>query len=289
MTDRSLVVTGSTGQLGRALVAQARVEGWTVTGLARGEVEPCDLTDRAQVAVRMARAAPSLVIHAAALTDVDHCELHPDDAERANVIASGHVADAALEAGAHLVLVSTDHVFDGTKETAYLETDDPRPASTYGRTKLAAEQLAGATATVARTSWLCGRHGANVVKTLLRLAGRSGPIRFVDDQRGCPTIAEDLAPLLLRLGRDRAAGIIHTTNQGPVTWFEFAREVIRLAGHDPHRVEAITTAELVPARPAPRPANSVLAPEALRTAGIELLPDHRMSLRALVADLAAQA
>lgn len=137
-------------------------------------------------------------------------------------------------------------------------------------------------ATIARTSWVCGPHGSNMVKTVLRLAGSDGPLRFVDDQVGCPTFTEDLAGMLLNLGVARRPGVFHVTNQRPTTWFGFAREVLAVAGHDSARVEPIATADLVPPRPAPRPANSVLDNAALRMSGIPLLADFREPLERTV-------
>jgi dTDP-4-dehydrorhamnose reductase len=124
-----------------------------------------------------------------------------------------------------------------------------------------------------------------MVKTILRLAAEPGPLRFVDDQRGHPTFADDLAAMVARLVVERHAGLFHVTNQGPVTWFEFAREVLAAAGHDPARVEPIATDDLDPPRPAPRPANSVLANTRLQAAGIPLLDQHSVPLERLVAAL----
>ncbi len=124
-----------------------------------------------------------------------------------------------------------------------------------------------------------------MAKTILRIAGGDGPIRFVDDQRGCPTVAADLATMLRTFVVERLPGTWHVTNQGPVSWYEFAGEVLRAAGDDPARVEPITTADLQPPRPAPRPANSVLDNLALRLAGRPLLPDYRESVPRLVEQL----
>ncbi|MFM8304094.1 MAG: SDR family oxidoreductase, partial [Actinomycetota bacterium] len=140
---------------------------------------------------------------------------------------------------------------------------------------------------IVRISWVCGRHGTNMVKTILRLMAEHDELRFVDDQHGNPTFAEDLAPLLRRLAAERRTGTFHATNQGVTTWFEFARSVLAAAGQDPARVAPIATAELDPPRPAPRPANSVLDNAVLRAEGIPLLPDHRESLVRLVRELTA--
>ena len=134
---------------------------------------------------------------------------------------------------------------------------------------------------------MCGRYGPNMVKTILRLAGEHETLQFVDDQRGHPTIAADLATMIKRLVIDRRPGTFHVTNQGAVSWFEFAREVLSAAGLDPERVHPISTAELTPPRPAPRPANSVLDNAALRLADVPLLPDFREPLARLVRTLTA--
>ena len=134
---------------------------------------------------------------------------------------------------------------------------------------------------------MCGQHGANMVKTILRLAGEHDTLSFVDDQRGYPSFADDLAVMIHRLVIDRRPGLFHVTNQGAVSWFEFAQAVLQAAGLDPQRVKPIATADLKPARPAPRPANSVLDNAALRLGGIDLLPDFHEPLDRLVRTLTA--
>ena len=134
---------------------------------------------------------------------------------------------------------------------------------------------------------MCGRHGNNMVKTILRLAAEHDTLQFVDDQRGNPTFADDAAGMVARLVDEGRTGIFHVTNQGAVSWFEFAQSVLAAAGLDPSRVSPIATADLVPARPAPRPANSVLDNAALRDAGIPLLPDFHEPLDRLVRELTA--
>jgi dTDP-4-dehydrorhamnose reductase len=159
----------------------------------------------------------------------------------------------------------------------------------YGRSKLAGElELArDPAATIVRISWVFGVHGVNMVKTVLRLAAEHETLRFVDDQRGRPTAAADAADLVARLAVERLGGVVHGTNQGEVSWYEFARAVLESAGLDPGRVEAITTADLDPPRPAPRPANSVLDDTVLRLAGLPRLPHYRESLDRVVATLRA--
>jgi len=248
-----------------------------------------DVADRDAVLAAVVSLEPDVVIHAAAWTAVDACELDPSRAFAVNAYGTRNVAEAARRVGAHVVYLSTDYVFDGTLERPYHEWDEPAPRSAYGRSKLAGERELDPAATVVRTSWVCGRSGQNMVRTILGLLERRAPLRFVEDQRGSPTIAADLAATVLRLGRERRPGVFHVTNQGATNWHGFARAVVAFAGGDPEAVEAIATSELDPPRPAPRPANSVLDNAALRLAGLPLLPPWEESTRRLVEQLTAAA
>jgi dTDP-4-dehydrorhamnose reductase len=186
-----------------------------------------------------------------------------------------------------MVYVSTDYVFDGTKSAPYVEWDTPNPQSVYGRTKLGGELEMDPSWSIARTSWVCSSRGSNMVKTLLRLAQEHDTVSFVDDQFGHPTFASDLAPMLMKLAVERIPGVFHTTNQGAVSWYEFAREVFSAAGHSPDRVRAVSTSDLDPPRPAPRPANSVLDNMAWRMHGFAPSRDFREPLAEVVSVLDA--
>ena len=281
-----ILVTGAAGQLGREVVDVATSAGHDVFAASRAEL---DVTKPEVVRAVVSREQPAVIIHAAAWTAVDACESDREKAMLHNGAATRFVVDAARELGARVVYISTDYVFDGTKPTPYVETDVPNPQSVYGASKLAGEQaLDTAIDTVVRISWVCGFHGANMVKTILRIAGQQDTLTFVDDQIGCPTFADDAAKIITRLATEARTGIWHVTNQGAVSWYDFTREVLRAAGHDPARVKPVRTRDLVPARPAPRPANSVLDNAALRTAGISLLDDFRVPLARLVTRLTAQ-
>ena len=226
---------------------------------------------------------PELVLHGGALTAVDRCETDVDLAYAVNAVGTRNVAEAAAMVGAHMVYVSTDYVFDGTSARPYREWDTPVPTSVYGASKLAGERECRPGSTIVRTSWVCGAHGANMVVTALRLAGSGdGELRFVDDQHGSPTFTADLAPAIVTLGLDRRPGIFHVTNSGATTWWGFVRAVLAEAGADPERVRPISTAELDPPRPAPRPANSVLDNLALRMSGLPALPAWEDGLARLV-------
>ena len=300
-----ILITGADGQLGRDLLdclagrvpdggrrcALLGPEGarpgvdHEVLGTDIGDM-PVD--DRDAVLGTFTDFRPDLVIHGGALTAVDRCETEADLAFAVNGVGTRHVAEAAALVGAHLVYVSTDYVFDGTSGRPYREWDSPCPTSVYGASKLAGERECRTGSTIVRTSWVCGAHGANMVVTALRLASESeGELRFVDDQHGSPTFTADLAPAIVTLGLDRRPGLFHVTNSGATTWWGFVRAVLAEAGADPERVQPITTAELDPPRPAPRPANSVLDNMALRLSGLPALPDWQDGLARLVRALRA--
>ncbi|HXX88747.1 MAG TPA: dTDP-4-dehydrorhamnose reductase [Acidimicrobiales bacterium] len=294
-----VLVTGAEGQLGRDLADAlgGRVPPGALTGDPRtgrlGQRTPCDVValgrgtldvaDRSAVAGALEGLRPDVVVHAAAWTAVDACEGDPDRAFAVNASGTRHVAEAAARTGAHVVYVSTDYVFDGTATRPYVEWDRPNPLSVYGRSKYGGELELGPGATIVRTSWVCGARGANMVRTVLRLAAASDVLRFVDDQRGCPTFTADLAGVIATLATERMPGVFHVTNQGPTTWFDFARAVLESAGMDPGRVRPVATAALDPPRPAPRPANSVLDNAALRHSGLAALPPWQEALGRLLA------
>jgi len=277
-----VLITGAGGQVGHELVAA--FAGHDVVAADRATL---DVTDRATVLAAVTSSRPDAVVHAAAYTAVDACETEVERAYTVNALATRHVAEAARRVGAHVVHLSTDYVFDGTKPTPYDEWDTPNPQSVYGRSKHAGElELLGTPdATVVRIAWVFGVHGNNIVKTILRVAADQPTLRFVDDQIGRPAAAADVAAFVHRIVTDRRPGLFHATNQGVVSWFAFAQAVMESAGHDPARVEAIATADLDPPRPAPRPANSVLDDVALRLSGLDPLPHYRESLDRVVAAL----
>jgi dTDP-4-dehydrorhamnose reductase len=281
-----VLVTGAGGQLGTDLVrAFSTASSYQVVAASHALL---DVGDRDAVRAAVGAAPPDVIVHAGAWTAVDACESDPDRAWRVNAMGTRHVAEGAASVGAHLVYLSSDYVFDGTSPRPYVEWDDPRPLGVYGRSKLGGEReaLAGAPgACVVRTSWVCGPHGSNIVKTVLALAATRDRLAFVDDQRGCPTFTGDLAAMIVRLAVERRPGVFHVTNQGPTTWYQFARDVVAAAGRDPAMVEPVTTSALDPPRPAPRPANSVLDNAALRAAGVPLLPDHHKPLEETVRSL----
>ena len=262
-----ILVTGAGGMLGQDVVATARAAGHEVAALARGEL---DVTDADAVAAAVGAARPDAVVHCAAWTDVDGAESDPRGAAAVNEVGAGNVARAAAVAGARLVHVSTDYVFDGEQRTPYVESDTTGPRSVYGQTKLAGERAvaaAGGSHAIVRSSWLFGVGGRNFVATMLALGAERDEIPVVADQVGCPTSTEQLASALLELAQANAQGTFHVAGSGNCSWHDFAVEIFRQAGVE-CRVVPCTTAEMP--RPAPRPAFGALASE--RTATPVLVP-----------------
>ncbi|MGH9136830.1 MAG: dTDP-4-dehydrorhamnose reductase [Acidimicrobiales bacterium] len=282
-----VLVTGAGGQLGHDVADVCVSAGDDVVALDHAAL---DVGDRDAAVGTICSIRPDVVVNCGAWTAVDACEGDPDRAFRVNALGARHVADGSARAGAHLVQVSTDYVFDGTKTTAYLEWDDPNPLSVYGRSKLGGEREVRWTlpgSAIVRTAWVCGAHGRNMVRTVLDLmaADPRRELAFVDDQRGSPSFTRDLAVAIRRLAVGRLPGTFHVTNQGETTWYDFVRDILDAGGWSPDQVRPITTADLDPPRPAPRPANSVLDNAALRLSGLPLLPHYRESLDRLLKEM----
>ncbi len=246
-----------------------RWAGEEVTGFGSADA---DIRVPEQAEAALAKARPECVVLAAAYTDVDGCEMNPSLASAVNTQGAVNVAKAAADIGATLLFVSTDYVFDGRNNSAY-ETEDPRnPINVYGKTKAEAEEkLIGILpdCCIVRTSWLFGPWGKCFPDTILRLASSRAEIDVVNDQRGCPTYTFDLAEAIIRLCRSNSSGIIHATNRGGCTWYEFASEIVRQSELKTV-VRPTTSVKFV--RPAERPKYSVLSATSLTSHGIEMRP-----------------
>ena len=260
-----VAIIGATGLLGQALMREWGED--SVVGLSSRDA---DIRDGAKVREVLQNQRPDWIVLAAAYTDVDGCESHQDIAFGVNRDGAANVAIVAREIGARLVFLSSDYVFDGTKTSPY-EIDDARnPQSVYGRSKAEAEvrlleilpQVC-----IARTSWLFGVDGKCFPDTILKLAATRPTLDVVNDQRGCPTYSVDLARAIIELCRRNANGIVHVNNAGDCTWFEFAREIVKSAGLTTE-VRPVSSAQM--ARPAPRPAYSVLSPNSLQRLGVNM-------------------
>ncbi|MDX6673662.1 MAG: dTDP-4-dehydrorhamnose reductase [Solirubrobacteraceae bacterium] len=272
-----LLVTGAGGMLGQDLVHAARAAGHDPVAASRAQL---DVTDPAAVAAAVAHASPDAIVNCAAWTDVDRAESERAAASAVNGAGAGHVAVAAADAGAPLVHVSTDYVFDGRAREASRESAPTGPLSAYGATKLEGEhavERAGGEHTIARSSWLFGAGGPNFVETMLRLGAERDAVSVVTDQVGCPTFTGHLAQALVAIAEAGPRGLVHVAGGGACSWHDFAVEIFAQTGVD-CRVDPATTAEV--ARPAPRPAFSVLASE---RADAPRLPDWREGLAAYLA------
>ncbi len=277
-----ILITGACGLLGSRLCQAALDAGHDVTGLARDlrpaspgiVLMPVDLRQEAAAAAAVAQARPDVVIHAAAMTDVDACERNPAEAYAANVAASAHVAVAAAAGGAHLVYVSTDYVYDG-ESGPYRETDAPAPRGAYAHSKWLGEEvtrLLHPAVTIARTAVVHGYPGgarANFSSWLIDALTQGKKLNVFVDQIVTPTLADNLAAMLLELGTRRMTGLFHTADADSLSRVDYARRLAAVFGFDPTLITPVPMASV--ALPAPRPRNSSLLTEKIAGA-IETKP-----------------
>jgi dTDP-4-dehydrorhamnose reductase len=259
------MIFGASGLLGQALMREWK--GDEVIGLTSRDFDIRD-TDKVRRVIENTR--PEWIVLAAAYTDVDGCESNQELAFSVNRDGAVNVARAAKAASAKLLFLSSDYVFDGKKNSPYEVDEQRNPQSIYGRSKAEAEERLLELlpqCCIVRTAWLYGAGGKCFPDTILKLAANRPMLDVVDDQRGCPTYSIDLARAIIQLCRKNARGILHATNSGSCTWFEFAREIVRGAKL-PTEVRPTTTQQM--ARPAPRPAYSVLSAKSLQAYGIAM-------------------
>lgn len=277
MAKKKILITGANGMLGKDLV-QAFLKEYDLVGV--GHIEDpamkieyhcVNITESENITHFIVKHSPDIVIHTAAFTNVDACETEQVEAFKVNCQGTENVVSACNKINAYLFFISTDYVFDGTNKIPYKESDQPNPVSIYGETKYKAEQLIQEKAkrhTIIRTSWLYGKNGKNFVDTIIRMSENSPTLKIVSDQIGRPTYTVDLANALNQLLKiyeqeeSRIKGIIHVTNSGFTSWFDFAKEILKQS-HKNNEVVPITTEEL--ARPANRPKYSVLDLEKFNT------------------------
>jgi dTDP-4-dehydrorhamnose reductase len=291
-----LLVTGREGQLARGL-AETAGAGVQMVAIGRPEL---DLADAKSVAAAVARERPDIVVNAAAYTAVDKAETEPALAHAVNALGAEHVAKACAASAIPIIHISTDYVFDGTKDGPYVEDDPTAPINVYGRTKLEGERRVAKACErhlILRTAWVHSPWGVNFVKTMLRLATTRPNIGVVDDQKGSPTYAPHLAAIVLavaaRVAADPAGvrwGVYHAVGSGETTWFGFAREIFRhAAAQGLLAAEVAAIAAAAYPTPARRPANSRLNCDRLRLLlGLEL-PEWQAGVQDCVARLAESA
>jgi dTDP-4-dehydrorhamnose reductase len=262
-----VTVFGGTGMLGKALAREWTRPDDAVSSLGSKDA---DIRDPNEVVKAVQQTQPDWIVLSAAYTDVDGCETNRELAFDVNCRGAVNVAQSAKQCGAKLLFISTDYVFDGNGIAPY-ETDAPRgPKSVYGQSKAEAEVAIAQVlpdACIVRTSWLYGVSGKCFPDTILKLASTRPEIQVVDDQRGSPTYTNDLARSIIQLCHKDARGIVHATNRGECSWFEFASEIVRDSGANTV-VQPTTSDKFV--RPAPRPKYSVLSPKSLDRYGITM-------------------
>jgi dTDP-4-dehydrorhamnose reductase len=268
-----VLILGGTGLLGKALVRE-----WGGDEVHAMGSRDVDIRDAAKVREIITEARPDWIVLAAAYTDVDGCESHPDLAFAVNRDGAANVAETANQVRAKLIFLSSDYLFDGKKTSPYEVGDKRNPQGVYGSSKAQAEvKLLEILpdCCIARTSWVFGVDGKCFPDTILRLAANRPSLDVVSDQRGCPTYTVDLARAIIQLCRKNASGIVHVTNAGDCTWFEFARQIVEASGLT-SEVRPVGSQQM--ARPAPRPAYSVLSATSLHRYGIEM-PSWKDALR----------
>lgn len=252
---QKVLVTGAKGMLGRALTKELSLD-YQLIGI---DIQDADITDENQIKEEIFNIRPEIVIHTAAYTKVDNCEKNKELSHRVNAMGTENVARACHICHAKLIYISTDFVFDGTKDSPYTEEDKPNPINSYGKSKLDGEREIQAThpnSLIIRTSWLYGPNGKNFVSRILQLADSESELKVVTDQRGCPTYSIDLARAINTLIKKNPLGIINVTNTGNCTWFEFAEKILEFAKKTP-KLTPIDSSQLD--RPAKRPSYSVLS------------------------------
>ncbi len=268
-----VMIFGATGLLGKALVRAWRDD--QITGLGSRDG---DIRDQEQLQSLVRRTQPDWVVLAAAYTDVDGCEINSELAFAVNGRGAANVARAAAGAGARLLFLSTDYVFDGMSVTPYEVSDRRAPRSVYGKSKAAAEEQLEQIlpeSCIVRTSWLFGADGKCFPDTILKLAQDRPQLEVVGDQRGSPTYTVDLANAIIQLCRKGASGVVHVSNRGDCSWYEFAREIVARAGL--HTAVRETTSDKF-VRAAERPRYSVLSLASLEKYGI-LMPTWQDALQ----------
>ena len=282
----SWLITGGSGQLGIAVSQELDKLGITFGAWCSKDL---DITQSSTVSEAIQRLSPTVIINCAAWTDVDGAESHEIDASRVNSDGPENLALAAKLCNSRLIHVSTDYVFSGESQSPWKVEDEVNPQSAYGRTKAQGESRVLATypesSFVVRTAWLYSPWGKNFAKTMSKLAIKGeGEVRVVNDQIGQPTSAIDLAEQLVALGLSTSpAGVYHGTNSGQATWFEFAQEILNLAGADVGRVKPVSSSEYP--RPAKRPSYSVLSNDAWASSSVKPMRDWRIALAEVMPDI----
>ena len=270
-----VLVTGVKGQLGYDVVKDLEKRGHQPIGVDRDEM---DLMDNEAIRTFIMDLKPEAIIHCAAYTAVDKAEEEVETCYQINAEAVKVISECAKELDVKLIYISTDYVFDGTKEGEYVETDLPNPINVYGASKLKGEQYVQTLLEkyyIVRISWVFGVNGNNFIKTMRRLGSERDELNIIDDQVGSPTYTADLAPLLVDMMETDKYGIYHATNEETCSWYEFANEIFKQSGIEV-KTNPITTDQYPTA--AKRPMNSRMSKAKLKANGFNLLPTWQEAL-----------
>ena len=274
--EKRALITGAGGLLGRNMTRRLSGSGWQVTALTHPEL---DITREGDVRRSVESARPDFVINCVATADVDRCEREPDWAFAVNESGPRLLARACRESGAEIIHVSTDYVFDGSKDGFYTQEDEPRPLSAYGKSKLAGEFAVREESEkfyIIRTSWLFGAGGKNFGSRVIEYARAGAPLKGVSDQTSIPTYAPDAAARIQEIIERGAHGLYHVTSTGVTTWYEFARLALELAGYGDVAITPVNRADLN--QLAPRPQNSAMRCLVSEKLGLAPLPHWRDTL-----------
>lgn len=271
----NVLVTGVNGQLGYDVVKELEKRGHQSIGVDREEM---DLTSTEQIKECIENIKPEAIIHCGAYTAVDKAEDEEELCRRVNAIATKEIAEHAKELDIPMIYISTDYVFDGTKDGEYTEEDIPNPINIYGKTKYEGEVYVQELLEkyyIVRISWVFGENGNNFIDTMLRFSKERESLNVINDQVGSPTYTNDLAPLLIDMIESDRYGIYHATNEGYCTWYEFAKEIFRIADSD-IQVNKINTYEY-PTK-AIRPLNSRMSKQKLKNMKFTTLKNWKSAL-----------
>lgn len=281
------LVTGSKGQLGYDIIRELKKR--NIKDIIAIDKEELDITDEVATMKLFEEEKPDVVFHCAAWTAVDLAEENEEAVYKVNVEGTRSIMDASRNVGAKFFYISTDYVFDGTKEGEYVETDLANPMSVYGKTKFLGEQVARKykNSFIVRISWVFGINGNNFIKTMLKLSETKKELNVVDDQIGSPTYTVDLAKLLVDMSSTEKYGTYHVNNAGFCSWAEFAKYIFEVANKEV-KVNAVSTEEylkITGTKQAYRPRNSKLSKEKLVQSGFEMLPDWKDATNRYIAEL----
>lgn len=271
------LITGINGQLGYDIIRELKLRGIEEKNIIGVGHKEMDITDEASVHKMISQVKPDVVFHNAAYTKVDLAEDNYEECYKANSLGPKYIAEACEEVDSKLIHISTDYVFNGKKDSYYIETDTPDPINVYGKTKYLGElnAMKNPKTYVVRISWVFGINGNNFIKTMLRLSENNKKVRVVDDQIGSPTYTVDLSKLLVDMSEVDKYGIYHATNEGLCSWYEFACEIFKQAGMNVEVTPVDSNA--FPAK-AKRPSNSRMSKDMLDKNGFDCLPTWQDAL-----------